>query len=70
MSELSNQKDSGNSPNHVIDMLIDSTLKQHGARLEPGKIERNEKEQLKNLVNNLKENVEVLEKTKQEKEDQ
>lgn len=57
---MSNQKGYGNLSNDVLDMLVDSTLKKHGVKLEPNKLDDTEKEQLKKMVDNLKKNVEAL----------
>lgn len=54
--------------NPIVDMLVDSTLKRHGVKLEETKIDPKEKEQLKNMVDNLISNVEALTKENKEKE--
>ncbi|MGY0694397.1 hypothetical protein ACW2QC_16715 [Virgibacillus sp. FSP13] len=51
----------------IIDMLVDSTLKKHGATLEPSKIDPKEKEQIKKMVDNLRKSVEDL--SREEKEE-
>ncbi|WP_233880820.1 hypothetical protein [Virgibacillus halodenitrificans] len=66
---MSNNKDVGDFSNYAVDMLVDSILKKHGARLEPDKIKPKEKEQLKNLVDNLKKSVEGLSENKKDKKD-
>lgn len=64
---LPNSKDFGNVSNHVIDMLVDSTLKKHGVKLEPEKIGSKEKDELKNMVDTLKNSVDALTKEMKEK---
>lgn len=46
--------------NDVVHVLVDSILKKHDVRLEPGKIDREEKEQIVNMINNFKKSIEEL----------
>ncbi|ASK61089.1 hypothetical protein CFK37_02190 [Virgibacillus phasianinus] len=65
MSNKENKNLSGN----VIDLLVDSTLKKHGIKLEPEKLDDKQKEELKNMVNNLRKSVESLNQDKKESND-
>ncbi|WP_099157194.1 hypothetical protein [Virgibacillus ndiopensis] len=49
-----------NFPNQLVDMLVDSTLKKHGVNLDEVTIDSTQKEQIRNLVESLKNNVESL----------
>lgn len=49
-----------NLSNEVVDVLVDSILKKHDVRLEPDKINREDKEQIINMINNLKKSVDEL----------
>ncbi|WP_188455308.1 hypothetical protein [Virgibacillus oceani] len=49
-----------NFPNQLVDMLVDSTLKKHGVSLDGTKIDAQQKEQLRNLVDSLKNSVSDL----------
>ncbi|ASK61095.1 hypothetical protein CFK37_02230 [Virgibacillus phasianinus] len=59
-------KENKNLSGHVIDLLVDSTLKKHGVKLEPEKLDGKQKEELKNMVNNLTKSVEALKRDKKE----
>ncbi|MBM7599732.1 hypothetical protein JOC34_002100 [Virgibacillus halotolerans] len=66
---MQNNKDFENVSNHVIDMLLDSTLKKHGVKLETEKVGQKEKEELKTMVESLKKSVDQLsQKTNEKKE--
>lgn len=67
---MSKNQNPRNLSNHVIDLLVDSTLKKHGVKLESAKIDHKEKEALNSMINNLKNRVEELNKDKNEKKDQ
>lgn len=69
MDLLSNSKDSKNVSNQTIDMLVGSILKKHGVKLEAEKVGPKEKEELKNMIANLKKSVDAItEELKVEKE--
>lgn len=57
---MSNNNDSKNVSNQTIDMLVGSILKKHGAKLEAEKVGPKEKEELKNMINNLTKSVEAI----------
>ncbi|WP_181351257.1 hypothetical protein [Thalassobacillus sp. CUG 92003] len=50
----------------VIDMLVNTTLNRHGVKLDKNKIDQKNKEELKKMVEELKNNVNSLSKTEKE----
>ncbi|UOR13109.1 hypothetical protein [Halobacillus amylolyticus] len=67
---LSKNKDFENVSSQIVDMIVGSTLKKHGVKLDPDKIDPKEKEELRKIVNNLQESVDAFTKKKdKEKED-
>ncbi|MDY0393276.1 hypothetical protein ACFSMW_14585 [Virgibacillus halophilus] len=46
--------------NQIIDLLVETTLKKHGAKLDASKLGSEDKERIKNLVQGLKQSVEDL----------
>lgn len=61
---MSKNEDVNKTSNQIIDMLVDTTLKRHGVKLGEKKIDPNEKEEVRKMVNNLRQNVEALSKKK------
>lgn len=61
---VSKGEDLSKISNQIVDMLVGSTLKRHGVKLGEKEIDPKEKEEIKKMVNNLKESVEALSKTK------
>ncbi|MEN1967133.1 hypothetical protein WMZ97_03545 [Lentibacillus sp. N15] len=57
---MSESKDVGNFSNQIIDMLVDHTLKKHGAQLDANKLDTKDKERIKDLVESLKQSVDSL----------
>ncbi|SEI02703.1 hypothetical protein SAMN05192559_107224 [Halobacillus karajensis] len=51
----------------LIDMLVGTTLKRHNAEIDGTSLEEEEKEQLRKIVEDLKQSVEALNKTTKEK---
>lgn len=57
-----------NTSEKIIDMLVGATLKRHNVQLDSKSLNDEEKQQLKNLVEELKQNVQSLqEKSKEDK---
>lgn len=70
MDVLSKNKDDfENVSRQIIDMIVGTTLKRHGVKLNEEKIDPKEKEELRKMVNNLRDSVEALTK-KEEKEEE
>lgn len=67
---MSNNEGYKNIPKQVIDMLVDTTLNKHGAKMDAEKLDPEEKERIKNLVVNLKKSVDDLTQAQKEKEKQ
>lgn len=59
-----------NFSNQIIDLLVDHTLKKHGAKLDAGKLDAEDKERIKNLVEGLKQSVDDLTRVQKNEEDQ
>lgn len=53
-------KEIKNASEKLIDMLVGSTLKRHNAELDGTSLDEEEKEQLRNIVEELKQSVEAL----------
>lgn len=66
---MSEKKNDENFSKEVIDLLVDQTLKRHDAKLNADKLDEEDKESIRNLVENLKQSVNDLQK-KQTEEDQ
>lgn len=66
---MENNKNFEDASNHIIDMLLNSTLKQHGQKLKVEKISREQKEELENMVENLKKSVDQLSNKKKKQEE-
>ncbi|UOQ92853.1 hypothetical protein MUO14_20970 [Halobacillus shinanisalinarum] len=61
---MSKNKDFENVSSQIVDMIVGSTLKKHGVKLDPQKIDSKEKEELRRIVNNLQESVDAFTKKK------
>lgn len=66
---MPNNKDFENISSQVIEVLVDSTLKRHGAKLQPEKIGQKEKDELKAMIETIKKSVDQLTKKTNEKKD-
>ena len=64
---LQDHNDFDKVSNSVIDMLLDSTLKKHGVKLETEKINEKQKEELRTMVARLKKSVDQMSQTKTNK---
>lgn len=61
MSDIKNTSDK------IIDMLVGSTLKRHDVQLNSKSLNEEEKEQLRHLVEELKQDVQSLQKKPEDK---
>ncbi|GAA0424615.1 MAG: hypothetical protein ACQEWU_06960 [Bacillota bacterium] len=52
------EKNSNNAPGQIVDFLLDATLKKHGASLKTKELDEKDKEMVRNMVNQLRKNVE------------
>lgn len=57
---MNHNQDNTQPLNHVVDMLLDSTLKKHGVKIEETTINNEEKAALNEMANNLKQTVQEL----------
>ncbi|WP_077324190.1 hypothetical protein [Virgibacillus siamensis] len=61
---MSKGEDLSKISNQIIDMLVGTTLKKHGVELGKKEIDPKEKEEIKKMVENLRESVEAISKKK------
>lgn len=69
MNGLPNNKEFENVSSQVIDVLVDSTLRKHGVKLQAEKIGQKEKEELVAMIETIKKSVDQLTKKVNEKKD-
>ncbi|MBT2217929.1 hypothetical protein F3157_19515 [Virgibacillus dakarensis] len=67
---MSNNNGFENFSTQIIDMLVDTTLKKHGTKLDPEKLDSQDKERIRNLVESLKQSVDDLTRVRKEEENQ
>ncbi|GGB49005.1 hypothetical protein GCM10011409_28230 [Lentibacillus populi] len=67
---MSNNNGFENFSTQIIDMLVDTTLKKHGAKLDAEKLDSQDKERIRNLVESLKQSVDDLTRVRKEEGNQ
>ncbi len=69
MEELSKNNQNNNASSHIVDFLLDATLKKHGVTLDKTKVSETDKETLRDMVSKLRKDVDGVMKSNNEEDE-